>query len=136
MMEFAQLLVKTEQNPFTYRYDVASVEWVGHHSLMLEVNKEIDAEVLKFLPFELEECQSPYNDLFPFPQFRYYIRKDRHYWLAYHRFMSDWAQVLRAWQWIKCRIIMTLVVWGIGWVEYGQMVDWYCLGQKKPWSLR
>ena len=134
-MEFAQLLVKTEPNPFTHRPDVVSVEWVGHHSLILQVNRslKIDDEILRLLPFELEECEGEYDPLCPF---RYYIRKDRHYWLAYHRFMGDWARVLSAWQWVKSRIIMTLIVWGIGWIEQYQMVDWYCLGQKKPWSLK
>ena len=132
MEEFARLHVETEFNAFTNSSHIVSAEWVGHHSLKLRVDRnELDDEILKLLPFSLEETKDLYDPLSPF---RYYIRKDRNYWLAYHRFMSDWARILSAWQWVRSRIIMTLIIWGIGWVEPYQIIDWYCLGQKRPYA--
>jgi hypothetical protein len=131
MEEFAELRIKRELNPLTGVSDVVSVEWVGDPLLRLQLPR--DPRVVKtltsLLPFRLEECRRP--DDFPIGP-KYYIRKDNCAGLAYNRFLTDWSRVLRVWHNFKRRLIMTLIVWGVGWVEQNQIIDWYCLGQKKP----
>jgi hypothetical protein len=138
MEKFASLMVKEEINPLTGMPYVVSVEWVGHHSLRLRCSWR-DEHFLELLPFELEKCSKiSDNDCNAFITygFRFYVRKDRHYWLSYHRFMNDWAKILKVWQLLKGRIILTLIVWGVGWADQSQIIDWYCLGQKRPWDSR
>jgi hypothetical protein len=141
MGKFASLMVKEEINPLTGMPYVVSVEWVGHHSLRLKIHIDClrDERLLKLLPFDLEKCPMISDDdeyALLIGGYQYYIRKDRHYWLAYHRFMNDWARILKVWQLLKGRIILTLIVWGIGWADQSQIIDWYCLGQKRPWDSR
>ncbi len=136
MQEYAHLLVHSEFNAFTESSHIVAAEWVGHHSQILRVDSRCcDEKVLALLPFDLEPIEEE-DPIDRFLGFRCYARKDRHFWLAYHRFMQDWQKVLNVKRWIEQRMIMTLVVWGIGWVEQGQMVGWYCLGQKPPWRVQ
>jgi len=46
-----------------------------------------------------------------------------YYWLR--------ARAFRPYQWFKVRLILTAMVWGIGWVKEGEIAEWVCLKRKR-----
>jgi len=139
--DFAKLIVKQEINPISLEPYVSKVIWDGDKSAVLRVEDKFDVRIdfqhiFRLLPFPVQEIEYSCDHEYLYQYSRYFVRGDSPFPLFYHRFMNDWNSILRLWNFLKQRIIFTFVVWGIGWVDSGQIIDWYCLGQKRPWSRR
>ncbi len=131
MNQYAEILVHHEYNPLTMTSYPASVEWIGDPSLPVRIPKILKSkQYFALLPFELEQIDIS-DDWMLESEFYTYARKDRHFSLAYHRFMADWLRLLKVWRFIKHRIILTFIVWGIGYASPGEIITWNCLLQKK-----
>lgn len=59
----------------------------------------------------------------------YYVRTDSGMW-AYLWMM---VRANRMIQTLKQRIILTLMVWGLAYVEPGELISWRCVGRKWPY---
>lgn len=98
-------------------------EWDGPENEPVKLN-HVSQRQLHDLPWKLEKIK---DDIF----YGIYVRNDTAFpWYALHRLKQAW----RSTEWLKVRIIATLVIWGVGYIESGQIIDWRCLKQKNPFS--
>lgn len=92
-------------------------EWVGDPRLPVWIPFSLD---VKLLPWPLRDLDMPdYSRVC-----RLYMRTDARWWPLAFVWIAFKDKFYRASVWFKTRIILTLVVWGIGHMSDGHVPEW------------
>lgn len=121
----AEIVTHSHQDSFTGAV-WRTYEWVGPLSESVEIRCSLSMR-LPEMPFPLERKSIDW-----LRGVEVYYRTDAGLWYAWHRLLRAKDNTLNHWIGFRSRLIVTLTIWGVGHVEPGQIINWHCLRQKKP----
>ena len=116
----AEIVVHRHYHPF-YEVETFTYEWVGGLNEEVELPDVVD---IAKIPFPLEVKR----DCYPLCPAKIYVRLDTQFpWYAVHRVIKLKDSINNQILLMRTKIILTLVVWGVGQVIPGERVGWHCL---------
>lgn len=131
--EFASIEVTTRLLPFNRRF--TTYRWIGPASAPVRINRymvdpdcrTID-EAAQRLPWRLRKLPNGHDFLRDAADF---VRVDGGLWVP--ALLTEWRHRLRdRWDWLTARMVLTLMVWGLAWVDEGTQPRWADVKRRHP----
>ena len=114
------------ENPLTKTIEPTAYEWIGPLNAPISLHPN---EVL-VLPWKLIKLREQW----PLSLEDLYVREDASWGRLYTQLENRWMIHCRAFNRFEARIILTLSIWGIGYVDPREFPTWKCLTKRSPWK--
>lgn len=127
MPEYAEIIV-TERTILPGRV-YRTYEWRGSPSARVRLDPRVIN--FKFLPWRLHRVPGTFD---PSRYAAEYIRMDAPFGAAAWTITAGFVWIRQAVSWFTSRMVLTAMVWGIGWVPEGEMPSAKHLFKKNPYN--